>query len=93
LIHLLCRNRVSDYDRWKAVFDSHADAHRAAGLVLRKLWRSTEDPDEVFFLFSVESVARAREFMNAPDSAAAGPAAGVLDGDYHFIADSNGYPA
>ena len=85
MIHLLCRNRVSDFDRWKAVFDSHADAHRAAGLVLRKLWRATEDPDEVFFLF--------REFMNAPDSAAAGVAAGVLDGDYHFIADSNGYPA
>jgi len=32
MIVMLCRNRVTDFSKWKAVFDSHAQAHRAAGL-------------------------------------------------------------
>jgi len=48
---MLCRTRVKDYPTWKAVFDSHADAHRAA----------------------------------------AGQAAGVVDGEYHFVESAPGY--
>lgn len=32
MIVMLCQNRVADFSKWKAVFDSHAQAHRAAGL-------------------------------------------------------------
>jgi hypothetical protein len=31
MIHLLCRNKVADFAKWKQVFDSHARAHREAG--------------------------------------------------------------
>jgi hypothetical protein len=48
---MLCRNRVSDFRRWRRVFFSHAPAHRAAGLHLRSLWREIGKPNEVFFLF------------------------------------------
>ena len=30
MTYMLCRNRVKDFARWKAVFSSHADAHREA---------------------------------------------------------------
>ena len=62
-MQMLCRNRVADFETWKAVFDSHAGAHRTAGLKLVRFWRSVEDPNEVFFLFDVESLEKAQQFI------------------------------
>ena len=82
---LLCRNRVSDFSKWKAVFTSHAQAHRDAGLELRSLWRAVEDPNNVFFLFEVTDAGLARAFISNPSAAQAAEASGVLEGEYHFI--------
>ncbi len=90
-MHLLCRNRVVEFTRWKAIFDSHADAHRAHGLDLVALWRETGDPDNVFFLFAVHDPDQARAFVAAPEAAAAGAAAGVLEGELHFLESAPGY--
>jgi hypothetical protein len=89
--YLLCRNRVADFARWRTIFASHQTAHRNAGLRLLKLWRSLEEPNNVFFLFEVDSVEKAREFIGNPEAAKAGEASGVLDGEYHFMEDSGGY--
>ena len=88
---MLCRNRLADFPKWKAVFDSHAPSHRAAGLVLTNLWRDIEDPNNVFFVFEVSNLDRARAFINDPSSAEIGRTAGVLDGEYHFLKTSDGY--
>lgn len=85
MIVMLCRNRVADFAKWKSVFDSHAGAHRAAGLTLRNLWRDTDDPSQVFFLFEVASLERARAFIGDPAAAEAGRISGVRDGEYHFL--------
>ena len=91
MTHMLCRNRVADFAKWKATFTSHAAAHRYAGLRLVHLWRAVEDPNNVFFLFEVASVDRAKEFIGNPDAAKAGQASGVVDGEYYFIEDAGGY--
>jgi len=85
MVLMFCRNRVADYGRWKAIFDSHATAHRQAGLRLVHLGRSLEDPNHVFFTFEVADLEKARAFVTAPDSQAIGEAAGVLDGEIHFV--------
>ena len=89
--YLLCRNRVSDFARWKAVFASHQAAHREAGLRLVHLWRSAAEPNHVFFLFEVASVKSAQEFIGNPEAAKAAEASGVIDGEYHFLDDAGGY--
>ena len=91
MTYMLCRNRVADYTRWKAVFASHAVAHRDAGLRLVTVWRSVEEPNNVFFLFEVASIEKARKFISNPQAAKAGESSGVLDGDYHFLEDAGGY--
>jgi hypothetical protein len=91
MIVMLCRNRVADFPKWKAVFDSHAQAHRAAGLRLRDLWRNLQEPNNVFFVFEVESLDKARAFVSDPAAAGAGKTSGVLDGEYHFLQSSPGY--
>jgi hypothetical protein len=88
---MLCRNRVADFDRWRAVFASHEAAHREAGLELVGLWRGVEDANEVCFLFAVARMDRAREFIADPGAAEAGRASGVIEGEYRFLDDAGGY--
>lgn len=88
---MMCRTRVSDYSVWKALFDSHAQVHRDAGLTLVNMWQSIEEPNNVFFMFEVASIERAERFIKSPESAKAGETAGVIDGEYHFVESTPGY--
>ena len=85
-MQLLVRNKVNEFHRWKRVFDANLDPPRAAGLTLAGMWRSVDDPNEVFFLFEVEHRARAEAFMAEPSSRATGVEAGVIEGEAHFVA-------
>ena len=76
---------MADFERWKAVFDSHLDDHLDAGLFLKNLWRGFDEPNNVFFLFEVRDLAKARAFLKAPESEEAGRISGVLDGEAHFV--------
>ncbi len=84
-MQLLVRNKVKDFDHWKSVFDAQAEPPRAAGLTLNHMWRSIDDPNEVFFVLEVEDRGRAEAFMQAPESAATGVEAGVIEGAAHFV--------
>ena len=87
MIHMLVRNRVHDFDRWKRVFDSQFGRAQAAGLTVVHLWTSIDDRNNVFFLLEVADIDRAKVFLNAPESAEAGKTSGVIDGEYHFLQD------
>lgn len=91
MTYMLCRNRVEDFAKWKIVFDSHPEAHQAAGMRLVGMWRGIEDPNNVFFTFEIASVDRAKEFINDPDSARAGEVSGVIDGEVYFAESVPGY--
>ncbi|MFN0058063.1 MAG: hypothetical protein ACKVX7_06365 [Planctomycetota bacterium] len=91
MTYMLCRNRVVNFAKWRDVFASHAKAHQGAGLHLVRTWRGVENSNDVFFLFEVKSLERAKEFIGNPGAAEAGRAAGVLAGEYHFIEDAEGY--
>ena len=82
---MLVRNTVEDYGRWRRVFDAQAAAGRSAGLNVLQMWRSVDDPNEVYFLLDVEDRARAEAFMQTPESAAVGIEAGVVEGDVRFL--------
>ena len=89
-MQMLCRNRVTDFEVWWTVFESHKADHQAAGLHLETLWQGADDPNEVFFLFRVDDRNKAQEFLDAPASAQAGKDAGVLDGEYFFVEEASG---
>jgi len=85
---LLCRNRVADYSTWKAIFDLHAPESDEAGLTLTNMWQDVEDANNVFFLFEVANLERARAFITDPSGAEVGREAGVIEGEYHFLTSS-----
>ena len=91
MTYMLCRNRVADFSQWKAVFASHAGVAQEAGLRLVNIWRSVDEPNNVFFMFEVASMDKAREFIGNPEAAKAGEASGVVDGECHFVEDAGGY--
>jgi hypothetical protein len=91
MFHMFVRNRVADFSEWKRVFYSHAEGHREAGLRLIHLWQSIEDEDNVFFLFEVADIEKARAFVTAPEGRQAGNAAGVMEGEIHFLRVTEGY--
>jgi hypothetical protein len=91
MIYLLCRNRVADFSRWKAVFASHRAAHQAAGLRLIQIWRKVEEPNNIFSLFEVAKIEKARNFIGNPEAAQAAEASGVIDGEYHFVENAGSY--
>jgi hypothetical protein len=85
MLYMLCRNRVRDFAAWKAVFFSHAEAHHRAGLHLLYLWRSTDDPNNIFFLYKVSDRERALAFVNDPAGAEAGKTSAVVDGEIRLL--------
>jgi len=91
MTYLLCRNRVEEFAKWKEVFASHAQAHRDADLHLVKIWSALDDPNNVFFLFEVGSLEKAKTFISNPEAAKAGQYSGVIDGEYHFVEDAGRY--
>jgi hypothetical protein len=89
---MLCRNKVADFAQWKSVFDSHAQAHRKAGLKLLQLWRSIDDPNNVFFLFEVGDIGKARAFISSPSVPAEKCSSGIVEGpDIFFLEKVHGY--
>ena len=85
MLHLLCRNKVKDFDFWKGGFDGDRAAQEQAGLTLLNLWRSADDPNEVFFLFQVADRPKAEEFMHSRTAAQHGRKYGVLAGACWFL--------
>jgi len=88
MTYMLCCNRVADFAKWKAVFDSHSEAHKEAGFRLVNLWRDVEDPNNIFFVFELASVDRAREFVDEPEAAKGRQDSGVIDGEYYYVEDA-----
>lgn len=84
-MQLLVRNRVKDFEIWRRYFDADREVAAAYGIQTRDLWRSTDDPNDVFFVLNVEDRARADAFMARPESARIGELAGVLDGEIHYL--------
>lgn len=84
---LLCRNKVKNYKKWKSVFDANSESALQAGLKLINLWRSLDDPNNVFFLFEVADIGKAKSFLADPASVETGDISGVLEGEYYFLKD------
>ena len=77
--YMLCRNKVADFAQWKKVFDSHAEAQRKSGLHLQRLWRGIDNSNEVFMLFEVTDLEKARRFVTSSKVPDAQRQSGLLE--------------
>lgn len=76
--YLLCKQVVSDYAKWRRVFDSHTEAQRESGLHLLHVLRDTADRNVVVAFFKVDDLGKARVFTEAPAAHEAAEISGVI---------------
>ncbi|MBI4300450.1 MAG: cyclase [Chloroflexi bacterium] len=76
--YLLVRHKVADFSNWKPIFDEHEPTRANAGSQGGLLFRSVDDPNEVFVLLEWDAQSRAREFAQSEDLRQAMDRAGVL---------------
>ena len=85
-MHMFVRHKVSDFSKWKPVYDAHLSARQKAGLKEEHLFRNFHDPNEVLLLFSVEDFDKANTFSASDDLRQAMEKAGVSDKpDVYFL--------
>lgn len=87
MTHMLCRNRVADFDAWYEVFASHAVAQRESGLHLKHLWHDRDDRNNVFFLFKITDKEKAAAFLRTAGAAEAADTSGQIEAEYHFLVE------
>ena len=79
MTHMLIRHKVTDFAKWKPVYDAHLTARKEAGLNEQSLLRSIDNPNEVVLLFEAKDLKRARAFAESSNLREAMQKAGVID--------------
>ncbi len=78
MAHLLVRNTVEDYDKWKLSFDKHSAMRKTAGSTGGRLFHSADNPNDVLVLLEWDDVKKAREFAGSAQLREAMEEAGVV---------------
>ena len=85
-MHLLVRHKVSDFAKWKPVYDAHLSAREKAGLKEEHLFRNADNPNEVLLLCTVEDFDKTQTFTASDDLRQAMEKSGVSDKpDVYFL--------
>ena len=85
----LVRHKVTDYAKWKPIFDEHAATRRANGSKGARLFRNSENQNEVLILFEWDDLKRARQFAQSEDLRKVMEKAGVSDKpDLYFLEET-----
>lgn len=58
---------VTNYDQWKKIFDEDEKVRTEAGLELRAISTSAEDPSIVHIMFATDNVDKAKDLINSDD--------------------------
>lgn len=78
MAYLLVHHKVEDYNKFKPVFDGHASMRSQGGSRGGKIFRSTNDPNELFVLLEWDSLQNAQKFAQSDSIKEAMKSAGVV---------------
>ncbi|OEU43323.1 hypothetical protein BGV40_04525 [Methanosarcina sp. Ant1] len=67
MVHVAIKHRVEDYSRWKPFFDEHGSTRDNAGCKGGQLFRSLDNPNEIFILFEWDTKDKASKFVESAD--------------------------
>jgi hypothetical protein len=85
--HVLVHQRITEFERWKEVFDRLGPARVAASCRATTVFRNREDPHEVVVLLDVDDLARVREHIGSAELRRAWQEAGVTDPGTRSVLD------
>ena len=76
---MIVRHKVTDYAKWRPMFDADAQKQKAAGLTHPRVLRSADDKSEVVIIFDDADTKKAKDFAASADLKATMMKAGVVD--------------
>lgn len=76
--YLLVKNKVTDYERWYAVFKSDAKAQKEAELHDLVILREMTDPNLIVCIFKIDNLEKAKAFANSLNSGKLAELSGVI---------------
>ena len=85
---LIIRHKVKDYNKWRPGFDRHARAQKSAGLSNPRVFRSSDDQNEVVILFDTDETKKAKDFVASSDLREEMTKAGVTDSPTVYLVES-----
>ncbi len=63
MVNVLIRHKVSDFDRWKKVFDEHLAMRKAGGELNCRIFYNDQDEKDVILFLDWETSEMARKFF------------------------------
>jgi len=75
--YVILRHKVNDYEKFRAVFAGGAEGRRAGSSKGGVIYRSADDPNDLFILNEVEDLDKARAYAADPQTRALLEKAGV----------------
>ena len=77
MAHMLARFKVESYPKWRTAFNEHESIRKEAGALSAQVFRSGDDPFEIFVLMEWDELERARQFAVSEELRQAMQEAGV----------------
>ncbi|MDB4969469.1 MAG: cyclase [Myxococcales bacterium] len=77
MVILILKHEISDFERWKALFDAGADMRKQNGMSVQTVARVSGQPNMIVIISQVPSVEQAKAFLANPQLRAAMAEAGV----------------
>ncbi len=65
MVNVLVRHKVSDFGRWKEVFDHHLGMRKAGGELNCRIFHNHTDGTDLTLFFDWESLDMAKRFFNS----------------------------
>ena len=78
MIRLFIHHQVSDFNKWKMMFDASEPIRKKYGEKTHQIFRSTSDLNDVTVLFEWNEVKNAVQFVKSPEVREAMKMAGVV---------------
>lgn len=86
MAHILVHHKVEDYSKWKQKFDEHASFRAATGSRGGKVYRSANDPNDLFVLLEWDNAENLQKFAQSDSLKDAMQDSGVVGmPEVHFI--------
>jgi heme-degrading monooxygenase HmoA len=85
----LVHHKVEDFNKWKPFFEQHSDFRAQNGSKGGKVFRNSDNPNDLFILFEWDSSANAKKFAQSDSLREIMQKAGVQGmPEVHFIEEA-----
>ena len=75
---ILVKQTIKDYAKWKPLFDKHGSTRKKSGSKGGRLYRNSQNPNEIVVIMEWDAIDNARKFTESADLREIMEKAGVI---------------